>query len=109
MNINVCPPPFFGKMFTKLTDKNRVGPPQFEDYIAHHEHDFELFDWHVGTWSQAMGVCIVQCASLSVFLLNLVIILHYQCNNNWPLVAGIIISENQLDSHTDKTFLIASF
>ena len=23
------------------------------------------------------------------FLLNLVIILHYQCNNNWPLVAGI--------------------
>ena len=55
------------------------------------------------------GVCIVQCASLSVFLLNLVIIVHYQCNNNWPLVAGIIISENQLDSHTDKTFLIASF
>ena len=27
--------------------------------------------------------------SPSVFLLNLVIILHYQCNNNWPLVAGI--------------------
>ena len=25
--INVCPPPFFGKMFTKSTDKNRVGPP----------------------------------------------------------------------------------
>ena len=24
-----------------------------------------------------------------IFLLNLVIILHYQCNNNWPLVAGI--------------------
>ena len=23
------------------------------------------------------------------FLLNLVIILHHQCNNNWPLVAGI--------------------
>ena len=23
------------------------------------------------------------------FLLNLVTILHYQCNNNWPLVAGI--------------------
>ena len=27
VNINVCPPPFFGKMFTKSTDKNRVGPP----------------------------------------------------------------------------------
>ena len=27
VNINVCPPPFLGKMFTKLTDKNRVGPP----------------------------------------------------------------------------------
>ena len=25
--INVCPPPFFGKMFTKSTDINRVGPP----------------------------------------------------------------------------------
>ena len=27
VNINVCPPPVFGKMFTKSTDKNRVGPP----------------------------------------------------------------------------------
>ena len=27
MNINVCPPPSFGKMFTKSTDENRVGPP----------------------------------------------------------------------------------
>ena len=27
VKINVCPPPFFGKMFTKSTDKNRVGPP----------------------------------------------------------------------------------
>ena len=27
VDINVCPPPFFGKMFTKSTDKNRVGPP----------------------------------------------------------------------------------
>ena len=26
VDINVCPPPFFGKMFTKSTDKNRVGP-----------------------------------------------------------------------------------
>ena len=26
---------------------------------------------------------------LSFFKLNLVIILHHQCNNNWPLVAGI--------------------
>ena len=28
VEINVCPPPFFGKMFTKSTDKNRVEPPQ---------------------------------------------------------------------------------
>ena len=28
MDINVCPPYFFGKMFTKSTEKNRVGPPQ---------------------------------------------------------------------------------
>ena len=27
VNIDVCPPPVFGKMFTKSTDKNRVGPP----------------------------------------------------------------------------------
>ena len=27
VDINVCPPPFFGKMFTKSTDKNKVGPP----------------------------------------------------------------------------------
>ena len=27
VDINVCPPPFFGKIFTKSTDKNRVGPP----------------------------------------------------------------------------------
>ena len=26
VNINVCPPPVFGKMFTKSTGKNRVGP-----------------------------------------------------------------------------------
>ena len=31
----------------------------------------------------------INCTSTSgCFLLNLVIILHYQCNNNWPLVAG---------------------
>ena len=27
VDINVCPSPFFGKIFTKSTDKNRVGPP----------------------------------------------------------------------------------
>ena len=27
VNINVCPPPVFSKMFTKSTEKNRVGPP----------------------------------------------------------------------------------
>ena len=26
---------------------------------------------------------------LAIFLLNLLIILHYRCNNNWPLAAGI--------------------
>ena len=36
VNINVCPPPVFGKIFTKSTDKNRVGPPT---YII--EHGFE--------------------------------------------------------------------
>ena len=31
----------------------------------------------------------VQRQEMPCVLLNLVIILHYQCNNNWPLVAGI--------------------
>ena len=34
VNIYVCPPPFFGKMFTKLTDKNRVGPPPHQTGIG---------------------------------------------------------------------------
>ena len=55
VNINVCPPLFLAKCSQNRQTKIEFDPPpQFRD-IAHHEHDFELFDWHVGTWSQAHG------------------------------------------------------
>ena len=73
MNINVCPPPFFGKMFTKSTDKNRVGPPSLKIILHIMSMTLNCSIGMLELGVKPTGVCIVQCASLSVFLLNLVV------------------------------------
>ena len=47
MSVQWTDNPFFGKMFTKSTDKNRVGPPPIQQHIAYlinyeiPEHDMD--------------------------------------------------------------------
>ena len=38
---------------------------------------------------QGANCCYIDNVKLLQDLIKIVIILHYQCNNNWPLVAGI--------------------